>query len=78
MQEINKMDFEIPDNVLLPGGEVAPLPSITANPFEFLGFVFQVQIKIHEAMMQDYVQVWRTLWEASTRETDEREPTVHR
>ena len=54
----------MPDDVILPGGEVVPLPLTTANPFEFLGFAFQVQIKIYEAMMQDGLQLWRILLEA--------------
>ncbi len=54
----------MPDDVILPGGEVVPLPLTTANPFEFLGFALQVQIKIYEAMMQDGVQLWRILWQA--------------
>ena len=58
------MNPEIPDDVILPGGEVVPLPLTRANPFEFLGLVFQAQIKIHEAMMQEGVQLWRILFEA--------------
>ena len=58
------MNLEMPDDVILPGGEVVPLPLTTANPFEFLGFALQVQIKIHEAMMQDGVQVWSILLQA--------------
>ncbi len=58
------MNLEMPDDVILPGGEVVPLPLATANPFEFLGFALQVQIKIYEAMMQDGVQLWRILLEA--------------
>ena len=57
------MNLEMPDDVILPGGEVVPLPLTTASPFEFLGFALQVQIRIHEAMMQDGVQVWRIFWE---------------
>jgi len=58
------MNLEMPDDVILPGGEVVPLPLTTANPFEFLGLVLQVQIKIYEAMMQEGVQLWRILLEA--------------
>ena len=78
MQEVNKMNPEIPDDVILPGGEVVPLPLTTANPFEFLGLVFQAQIKIHEAMMHDGIQAWRILWEAFMGETDEGTSAVHR
>jgi len=58
------MNLEMPDDVILPGGEVVPFPLTTANPFEFLGLVLQAQIKIHEAMMQEGVQLWRILFEA--------------
>ena len=58
------MNPDMPDDVILPGGEVVPLPLTTANPFEFFGFALQVQIKIHEAMMQDGVQLWRILSDA--------------
>ncbi len=57
------MNLEMPDDVILPGGEVVPLPLTTANPFEFLGLVLQAQIKIYEAMMQEGVQLWRILLE---------------
>ena len=59
------MDPELPDpdNVLLAGGEVVPLPWTTPNPFGFLCFMLQIQITIYEAMMQDYARVWRILWE---------------
>ena len=77
-RKLAEVNPEIPDNVILPGGEVVPLPLSTANPLEFLGLVFQVQIKIHEAMMRDGMQVWRILWEAFMGGTDEHEPTVHR
>ncbi len=59
------MNLEMPDDVILPGGEVVPLPLTTANPFEFLGFALQVQIRIHEAMMQDGVQLLRILLETA-------------
>jgi hypothetical protein len=58
------MNPDMPDDVILPGGEVVPFPLTTANPFEFLGLVLQAQMKIQEAMMQEGVQLWRILWEA--------------
>jgi len=72
------MNPEIPDDVILPGGEVVPLPLTTANPFELLGLVLQAQIKIYEAMMNEGMQAWRILWETFMGETDEGAPTVHR
>jgi hypothetical protein len=59
------MNTELPDDVLLPGGEVVPVPLVTMNPFEFLGFALHTQIKIYEAMMMphNYMQAWRILWE---------------
>jgi hypothetical protein len=59
------MNAELPDDVLLPGGEVLPVPLVTTDPFDFLGFVLQMQIKTYEAMMipQEYWQAWRILWE---------------
>jgi hypothetical protein len=59
------MNTELPDDVLLPGGEVFPVPLVTTDPFDFLGFVLQMQIKTYEAMMisQEYLHAWRILWE---------------
>ena len=59
------MNTELSDDVLVPGGEVVPLPLITMNPFDFLAFALRMQIKIYEEMMMphDYMQAWRTLWE---------------
>jgi hypothetical protein len=59
------MKAELPDDVLLPGGEVLPVPLVTTDPFDFLGFALQMQIKTYEAMMipQEYLQAWRILWE---------------
>ena len=55
------MNLEMADDVILPGGEVVPLPLTTANPWEFLALMLKAQIKIHEAMMQDGVQLWRIM-----------------
>ena len=59
------MNTELPGDVLLPGGEVVPVPLVTMDPFDFLGVALQMQIKICEAMMMphDYMQAWRILWE---------------
>jgi hypothetical protein len=59
------MNAELPDDVLVPGGEVLPVPLVTTDPFDFLGFVLQMQIKTYEAMMipQEYLHAWRILWE---------------
>jgi hypothetical protein len=35
------MNPDMPDDVILPGGEVVPLPLTTANPFEFLALVLR-------------------------------------
>src|SRR5215204_7231047 len=43
LQEANKMNHEIPDDVILPGEEVFPSPLTTANPLECLRLVFQMQ-----------------------------------
>ena len=69
------MNTEISDDVLLPGGEVVPIPPIMMNPFDFLGFAFQAQIKIYEMMMLPYdsMQVWRILWEPPGLERQKRD-----
>jgi hypothetical protein len=59
------MNTELPDNVILPGGEVVPLSLTSMNPFDFLTFALRMQIKIYAEMMMphDYMQAWRILWE---------------
>jgi hypothetical protein len=43
------MNTELPDDVLLAGGEVVPVPRVPLNPFDFLGFALQMQIRICES-----------------------------
>jgi hypothetical protein len=58
------MNTELPDDVFLAGGEVVPVPQVPLNPFDFLGFALQMQIRVCEAMIMphDYIQAWRKLW----------------